>query len=549
MENLLMKYYFKTLFSSIKTFAKEKLFFFIGWIILLWSFWIIIWTICYIFFSYLINNFPWGHIFAPNLISFVVYIMFLVFVFSGFVASISTLYKSREINFLISMPFESYEIFRYWFLKIVFFLLLPALFLLLPIFFSYWIVSGYSIFYYLLSLFVIFAMVYLAVFFSVVLFLLLSAFVFSFKRIYINWFLLSVLVFMLFSALLVFFSAYENMTDQETFLEQYILTFDYENIFLPWNWLNAMFVNFVQWNYSLFFSWFLFTAVSIVFFYALIWFLSQKYYYQSKENFAMYSIFPKKKTVSLISFFWKNPKINLLKKDFLLYMKDPSWLSQFMIFFVLIWISVVVINSITLEEIDTPMTASIITLSTLALTWFMISATALKIVYPNISIEWKSFWILRTIPVWLNYIYFLKFIFFVVFFVLVGLLISQAYASIIWFIDVVYIFILLMLLPLIFVVVSLYFTLWNIYPDFNETNPSQIATSMPAFGAVIISNIFIIIVCLLIYSKVFSYYENVQECEILWLYYFWDVLVIFYPVLILLWVFISWIGYRQFIKL
>ncbi len=549
MEFLLLKYYFKTLFSWISGFASKKLFFFVFWFLLLLSFWIIVWLLCYMFFNNLINNFPGWHIFAPNIISFVVYIMFFVFIVSAFVACVATLYKSKEIDFLLTKPFKSEEIFKYGFLKIIFFLFIPALFLLVPIFFSYWIVISASVFYFILSLFLILFLVFLASFFANLIFLLLSAFVFALKKIYINIFfaissiILSILWVVLYSSL-------SEVEDQESFLEQYIITFNYENIIYPWNWINSVFMNYINWEYIVFFSALVFFLFTILFFYKLISFFSSRYYYQSKENFQILNIFSSSSKVNLKSFLWENKLANLLKKDLLLYIKDPVWRTQSLVFIVLIAINILVLNSITLQEANTAFLASLLTLSNIALTWFLVSAIALKFVYPNISIEWKSFWILKTLPVKLVYIYIIKLLFFVVLFFIVAFLISYAYSSIVGFVDIIYYLVLLLLFPIVVFIVSFYFAFGNIYPKFEESNPWQIATSMPAFAAVIITNIYILISCFIFFYYLYWFYENLSEnCEIYSFTHFFSFLLPFCFLSISLSALFSWFAYSYFKKL
>gem|GEM_PF-3067031 len=101
-------------------------------------------------------------------------------------------------------------------------------------------------------------------------------------------------------------------------------------------------------------------------------------------------------------------------------------------------------------------------------------------------------------PIKLSHFYYLKLVFFLSFFLIMGIAISLFYSRMLGITTVMTQLSLLIIIPIIIFLVSLYFVLGNIAPNFKEKNPSKIATSVPGLLGVLLSNIYVGLVVLVL---------------------------------------------------
>ena len=174
----------------------------------------------------------------------------------------------------------------------------------------------------------------------------------------------------------------------------------------------------------------------------------------------------------------------LLAKDVTVFLRDPGQWSQLVVLVALVVVYVYNFSVLPLDD-GSPLAATmreLASLFNLGLTAFVTTAVAVRFVYPAVSLEGRSWWVLRTAPISLEAIWWSKF---VIAFLPLAVLGEVLVVVTNGFLGVAPALTGIFMATLIFVVaaiVSLGIAFGAAYPRFDTQNPAQIATS---FGAVV----------------------------------------------------------------
>lgn len=516
MQSLLIKTFIKIQNASFSYFLKSKFLFFVFWLLILLCFELLIGFIIWMVFNFFINYIPWWYLFSPKILALILMVVFFTILILSFITSIPTLYLNKEVKYLLSWPFSYRDIFSLWLFKVCYYWLLWSLFILVPAFVAYWIVNHYWVWFVLYWLFSLFFLTFFACLIGVFLSLIFIRFFLSLKIILRN---------SLFATALLSFFYYIitksieisaiDKNESFTFIEDKILGYDYSNAILPFNRFSKLLdyilvSDFVAvWVYIFFI---IFTAILSTLLLTKCW---EKLYFQSLQNIWWFNLFNKKSNISFKSLFVRNKTLNVLIKDILITFRDPSQWSQLTIFLVLLTMYIFAIKWVVVKNVDNIYIISVLSLVNTWLAAFFVWAISLRFIFPNISLEWKSLWILKTIPMkWFN-IYIMKSIFFTILLLITGYFLSYFYWNIIWFSDNIKILGYTILFPLLLTIITIFYVMWTFYPDFKESNPSKISTSIPWFLSIFIWNIFLILVLITIFPKVIHYYRSTKGCILL----------------------------------
>lgn len=546
---ILISNYLKSVKSNILKFKKEKKLFFWWWIALLISFELVLTAFMWAVFFFIINYFPWWFIFVPKLAWIMILIIFNFLIISSIISSVPNLYKNKEIDYLISQPIRYNDIFLYWMFKNLLYISIWATLILIPFFLGMWIVNKYWFGFYLISLFIIISIILTSWILGSLIFLVITKSIVFIKNLLKNrlrQFLTSISLIWLIGLLIHNIRQLFNITEEwEKVFETIVINFDYNQIFLPYNRFTKLIANYLDGNILAILISVFFITITVVFLYQTCLFFSERYYFDSIQNLKNFNLFKRKKNTNINSRFKFKTSLNLILKDLLTHIKDPTQRSQFFIFFVLILVYLVVIKWINLRDLENPKIIGFISLINIRLTWFLIWAVAIRFVYPNISLEWKSFWILKTLPLRIKKFYHMKLLFFCSLFLILGIIMSKIYINILWIIDNIGYLIMISVIPMIIFTICFYFMLGVLYPDFKENNPSKIATSIPGIMAILFSNLFIISVSFPLKDKLIHYYEQLHQCNHISLKYFLPEILIIYIVSILFILLFNKIGYKK----
>jgi len=514
------------------------------WMFLFIVFELNIWWLFYLVFNYLINYVPWWYVFAPKILWIIIMIVFIIITFLSFISTIPTVYKNKEVPFLLVNPISYLDIFKYGVFKVVFYASFGSLFILFPAFIAFSVANGFWLLYYLAILFVVWSLTVLAWFLWVMVFLLFSKFILSLKIYKRNIIFLSALIWIIYVVFFLLPSIVVKDVDGEfSLFETYIFSYQYDNLLLPFNWFSK-FLEYV-WSWDL--VWSLVYIIFIISSISLIWLalfsMWKHFYFTSIENLNNFYIVKTKKKLKFKTAFTRFKYLNLIIKDILVHIKDSVQWTQLLIFFVLLLLYIWVIKWTSIKSVQNINIASIITIWNLWVIWFFLSAIALRFVFPNLSLEWKSFWILRTIPLKLNLFYILKIVFFSIFLLFVWYILTYFYIDTVWIKPEIEKVLYILIFPIIVTIVSIFFTMWSIYPEFKETNPSKISTSFSWLLSIFIWNWLVILFLFFLYPKFQIYYENLLLCNSLWISYFYTNIISIY---IFCAVFISLLVYMWF---
>lgn len=416
-------------------------------------------------------------------------------IFSVTVSSLFNLFKGDNNAWILSSP--SYLSFpKFIFIRSLYASTLPLIILFLPVIAALFKVYSISI----LSLFFIFISVILFLFFlnSITLFSLLSLIFIYYrisqksKKILFNFkgmiLLLLALAGILFSFiwktlgnidLMSFFKASEttslvsisNMASHFSFIPTH--PFAMEII----NWQIGE-KRIALENFSLLF---LFTAISF-----FLWLKISPLFYPLWQKFQegnRLSILEKQQKTTKIYHFTGGIFMTLLKKEILISsrnFKDISWF----IFLIFIWLLQIAANLIldhNIQKHGHDITEKIITLQIIQynIAMYFISSFVLRFVFPSFSVERKTAWIIKSAPISFTKIFFGKYIVYIFFFVLIGIIMNYI-NSIFLHTPLTHLFysMFLSIIVIIFIV-TLGLSLGALFPNKESDNAEAITTSMP----------------------------------------------------------------------
>ncbi len=509
----LIKVFFRQTKRSIQDFKKQKKGFFISWIILMWLFVLLIWIIFFNFFNYMIVYLPWGYIFAPKMLWLVMMIVFYFIVFLSSIATIPTFLKNKEINLLRTLPISNETIIKYNIVKLIYFSLYGSLFVLIPILIAFGIANWYNIFYFIFLPLIILLFTIIATLLWILVFWLFDILILSLPKT-LKKLTIFILALIIAGKTALLFPKLE-IKDKTWFsiLETYIFTFDINQLLFPYNWFTKLLIYIGESNIIPTLVYLFFVTVTAYLLYQLLTKLATKTFEKSIENITSFwwniAVLRKK----WFNMFTKNKYINLFIKDLLVHIKDPIQRTQLLVFAILAIIYIIIIKWLSIKKILDPNIVTILSILWIWLVGFFISWFTLRFVFPNISLEGRAFWILKLAPLNIKKLYIIKFIFFFLFSLLFALALLISYHKIIWILPEISLLNTILGLTLVAFITALFFSLGSIYPNFNETNPSKIATSMWGLLWIFISNGLTFVIMAILWTILNPYYKTKILCK------------------------------------
>ncbi len=195
--------------------------------------------------------------------------------------------------------------------------------------------------------------------------------------------------------------------------------------FAPPQWLSGSIRSLLKGDYQRFWLLIGVLILSAVVWLRWIWSLANKYYYDSWIAFSEMTgrnriITSARSAARFTNGFLPNPLNSMLRKDLLQFIRNPSQWAQFLILiaFLLIYLlNLVYISSKFITE-DQYWKTLVLFLN-FAFTGFILATLSVRFVFPLISLEGKSFWVMRSAPVSVNMLFWEKF--FLAFVVFMGL--------------------------------------------------------------------------------------------------------------------------------
>ncbi|MEK6570193.1 MAG: hypothetical protein AABZ61_02405 [Bacteroidota bacterium] len=369
--------------------------------------------------SYLINEAHIGLFLFHRFLSMVLFVFFLAVNLGNMIVAYSTLYKSDEVDFLLSQPISFEKVFIIKFLD-NFFRRSTTLFLV-----GTSVLAGYGSVFGMHWTFYLFVMAGL-----VIPFMLLAATLAVIILLVLMKLAITVNVRRLIAGLLLGYFAsvylYFRVTNPEQLTEEvmkfypnvneYFSQFDPKLItYLPNHWLADSLYFLVRGDFSAAVPYVevmvLTTIASVIVcllvairLYYFTWLASRELRIQKASNKSQ----PAPRFDFQRSSSFRPQTEVLLKKEFWQFFREPSqWLHLLVMFFLI----VVFVGSVATIHLKTtnPLHQSVSYLVTMSFNGFLIASIALRFVFPAMSLEGQSFWSIRSAPIRLRKIYTLKF--------------------------------------------------------------------------------------------------------------------------------------------
>jgi len=440
---------------------------------------------------------------------------------SNLVSAISTLYKSTETHFLMSSPLSHRKIFWIKFIDNVFYSTWATAIVGIPLFFAYSVVFELK-WYYLFSstLIVLTAFLLLPAFIgaisSIVFFILSGRF--GFRKVMYAGIVLSVVVLVFYIRQNQLASVLLSVHGDLNILNYYLRTLSTSDgsFFMPWNLLTSA-LKFARWNEPTTYVVHMSALLSSAFLGLFVTdFIAERFYFKaflsSSGTFYSRQKVNNKKKKDLHGFLWKlflpfpSGMRSLLVKDIKLFLRDPSQWTQFGVLLVLLGVYLVNLKNVPLSVGNTSLKLAI-TFANYGFCGYILATLSVRFVYPSISMEGRSFWLVRSSPIKTSQIFWEKFwLAFGIFFIIaevVAIISSVILAQSFSMVLLTSFGILTMSVSLISISVGL----GILFPDFEESNPAKIASSGGGMITALISLIYVGLSVVIVAMPTYSYIQ------------------------------------------
>ena len=476
--------------------------------------------------SYLIEDVKIGMFLLHRFIFVVLFIFFMTVNIGNIVVSYSTLFKSSEVGFLLTTPTSFAKIFFIKFLDNFFY---SSSTLLLMVSAA---LAGYNSYLRLPWFFIPLEVAFLILPFMLIagtlgaitlLVIMRLAAIFGMKKVITSlaiFYAASTILFYIFSSPVQLvtnvFAYFPNLNYYFGFLESPVVKL------LPnhWvadglYWLASGKLLAAGWNIYL-----LFVVATLFLFFAL--FLARKWFYKTWLVFLNLSnelSLKKKKNYKALFAFERNSILKpvqevLLKRELLLFIRDPSQWTHFLVMAFLITIFVISISSIDvmiLNAYDIYL-KTIVYLIIYLFNVFLIASMSLRFIFPLVSLEGETIWKIRSAPVdYKKMILTRLFIYFLVIFTIGQVLnfVSNFQFSIVLTaisqLNTAFVTITL---------VSLNFGMGSVYSNFKEKNPIRVASSQGASLTFLFTIIYLVFLIILLFAPLSNYFYTLDKNSI-----------------------------------
>jgi ABC-2 type transport system permease protein len=452
----------------------------------------------------------------------VLFIFFMTVNIGNIVVSYSTFFKSSEVGFLLTMPISFAKIFLIKFLDNFFYSSSTLLLMVTAA------LAGYTSYFGLPWYFIPFAVLFLILPFMFIagtlgaitlLVIMRFAATFGIKKVLVtiaSVYGTTIILFYIFSSpvqlVTSVFAYFPNINNYFGFLESPAVKL------LPNHWV-ADALYWISSGKSIAAGWhvYLLIVVSILFLlFALL--LAKKWFYKTWLVFLNLSneLSVKKKNNGKVLFSFENrsslkPRREaLLKREFLLFIREPSQWTHFLVMTFLITIFIVSISNIDVMILNAYniYLKTLIYLVIYLFNVFLIASMSLRFIFPLVSLEGETIWKIRSAP--LNYKKLMLtrlFIYFSVIFVIGQLLnfVSNYQFSIM--------LTLISQLNTAFVtitLVSLNFGMGAAYANYKEKNPIRVASSQGASLTFLFTIIYLVFLIVLLFAPLINYFYEMD---------------------------------------
>lgn len=446
-----------------------------------------------------------GPVISGKILSYSFFIFLFLLLISNSITALSTFFKSREVEFLMSLPVEPSDIFSIELISTTFYSSWATLIGAIPITLAYILVFSRS-FLSILFLIPFFLFLIIPSFTGVLLLLLLKRFnpQLTVKQLGITLGILVIILIGLYIKTNPYsfnFPDFKSLEAVNKFVDGFRLT----NPYFPNEWffnslqglINRQFWIFSKYSLLLLLGSVLLTIslyFAVISWYRSLWLLSET---------------GKRKTKIKASLLLKQPTqcYNIISKDTKIFFRNPQQWVQFLIIISLLVFYVISLRRTPLFVHD-PFWLTIIALVNTGFVGYISATLSLRFVFPSISLEGSKWWILRSSPLSPNLILTSKIVLFALFNSIVSIFVvglsnmRLTGDPIITFISII------IAICFSITTVILSASLGTIFADFNEQNPAKIASSAGGLISAIASLMYIAISLFIFFHPLSLYIQS-----------------------------------------
>lgn len=473
--------------------------------------------------TYLMEDVKIGMFLLHRFIFVVLFIFFMTVNIGNIVVSYSTFFKSKEVEFLITRPISFVKIFFIKFFDNFFYSSSTLLLMVTAA------LAGYVSYFKLSWFFVPFAVVVLILPFmfiagtlGAIILLIIMRFAASFgiKKVLLTisvFYSAAIILFYIFSSpvqlVIKVFEYFPNINNYFGFLESPIVKF------LPNHWVaDSLYWISAGKHYAAGWSAFLLIVFAVLFFLFAL-FLSKKWFYKTWLIFLNLSnelsIKKKKYRQSIFSFekssTLKPKREALIKREILMFVREPSQWSHFLVMTFLITVFVLSISNIDIMLLNAYniYLKTLIYLVIYLFNVFLIASMSLRFIFPLVSLEGETIWKIRSAP--LNYKKLMLTrlaIYFQVIFIIGQMLnfVSNYQFSIVLAtisqLNTAFVTITL---------VSFNFGMGAAYANYKERNPIRVASSQGASLTFLFTIIYLVFLIILMFAPLSNYFNAIDK--------------------------------------
>ncbi|MCX7984173.1 MAG: hypothetical protein N3A63_04660 [Bacteroidetes bacterium] len=370
-------------------------------------------------------------------ISILLFVFFVAVNLGNIIVAYATLYKSPEVGYLMTKPLPHATVFLLKFFD-NFFYSSTTLFLMgFAVLLGYGSFFGHSWqFYVSTMLFVFLPFMLLAACFAVIILMVVMKVTarFGFRTVMAGLFLLYFVFIFLFFRVMNPIKLVEQIQFTYPHIDEYLagLSFGFLD-YLP----NALVARYLYYSALQNFEYaipyggvlFSFTVIMVLVLYSI----GKKYYYKSW----LVSLAIQPSTRPLYGrkrYQWFDFRRNsvlqqqtevLLKKEFLLFFREPSQWIHALVMIVLVGIFVISTSQLNLS-LKAPTMQLLTYMSLFAFSGFMVTSLALRFIFPTVELEGKALWTIRTAPLHMRKWVVVKLLYWIIFIIAIGELIAVA---------------------------------------------------------------------------------------------------------------------------
>lgn len=456
-----------------------------------------------LFFFYRIFNYlgglrDIGILLMNKLVSLGFLAIFMMLVISNIVTSISTLYRSRETSFLLSTPTSHQKVFTVKFIDNIFFSTWAVLLLGLPLILAYGLVREFVLWEYIFEIFCVllpFVIIpaCIGVSFSILMFLS-SKYLSPRQLIIVLGSLVILGVFLYFRIGQPSSLAFNVMSDWRI-LNRYLGSMGATSFaFLPSFWVSETLRTIASGSRHSLLVYMLALISTTLLFLNVTFKFAGRYYYDSwlasaeshGKNSGVRKITKRSARFFRLPNWLPSDFRAVLSKDLKLFVREPAQWAQFAILLVLLVIYLVNLRYFP-TDVEDSYWKTLIGFGNFAFSGFILATLSVRFVFPNISLEGRSFWAIASSPMRLRRVFWVKFWAAFSIFLLISEMLAFASNLMLGLRGLLMALTFFSVLLMSISLTSLSIGLGAIFPRFEERNPGKIASSMGGMLATIIS--------------------------------------------------------------